>query len=91
MGDWFHFSTLGMDGMGIKSERQLIWDIHESSTFLNSLQHHDHMTNDINHCNHMKAHHPKLYTQRKKELYKVMHPILKPNNPFEIDQKDHFH
>jgi len=31
MGEWFNFAALGLDGIGIKSERQLVRDIHESS------------------------------------------------------------
>ena len=38
MGEWFNFAALGLDGIGIKSERQLVRDIHESSRLFSLLK-----------------------------------------------------
>ncbi len=63
MGEWFNFAALGMDGIGIKSDRQLIRDIHESSRLFS--QKPDHLTLDIDSIQYLKQHHPALYTQRR--------------------------
>jgi len=38
---------------------------------------------------YLKDHHPSLYTQRRIQAYKLMHPALKPSNPFELEPADH--
>jgi hypothetical protein len=60
MGEWFNFAALGLDGIGIKSERQLVRDIHDSSRLF-SLQKPDYLALDPGSIQYLKDHHPSVY------------------------------
>ena len=59
MGEWFKFASLGLDGIGIKSDREIVRNIHESSRLYSQP---DHLTLDTDHALFLKSHHPSSYT-----------------------------